>query len=117
VIARTDTPHRTGSYLAFMLHRLSGLALALFLPFHFLVLGLAIEGEARLDAVLAWTDQPLVKIAEWGLVMLLTLHLMLGLRVLLLEWAPWRGHLRHGWIAGGIILALVMGAGFIAGVV
>ena len=37
------------SYLAFVMHRLSGLALALFLPLHFLVLGLAIEGEARLD--------------------------------------------------------------------
>ena len=29
-------------YLAFLLHRLSGLGLALFLPFHFYVLGLAL---------------------------------------------------------------------------
>ncbi|XDZ66109.1 succinate dehydrogenase [Alphaproteobacteria bacterium LSUCC0684] len=110
------SPRRSAGYLAFLLHRLSGLALALFLPFHFLVLGLAIEGEARLDRVLAWTDQPLVKFAEWGLVVLLTLHLMLGLRVLLLEWAPWRGDLRSGWIGGGIILAVLAGIGFILGV-
>lgn len=71
-------------------HRLSGVALALFLPAHFLVLGLAIEADGRLDTVLAWTAQPLVKIAEWGLVMLLTLHLGLGLRVLALEFLPWR---------------------------
>ena len=114
--ARHDTPRRTAGYLAFILHRVSGLALALFLPLHFLVLGLAIEGEARLDQMLAWTDQPLVKFAEWGLVVLLTLHLVLGIRVLLLEWAPWQGHLRSGWIGGGIILAMLVGSGFVFGV-
>ena len=35
----------------------SGLMLALFLPFHFLALGLAIEGEAELDAFIQWSDQ------------------------------------------------------------
>ena len=67
-------------------HRLSGLALALFLPVHFWVLGRALE----LDAFLAWTEQPLVKFAEWGIVLLLALHLAGGLRVLALEFLPWR---------------------------
>lgn len=102
-------------YLAFVLHRLSGLALAGFLPFHFLVLGLAIEGEAGLDAALRWMDRPLVKFAEWGLVVLLTLHLLLGLRVLMLEWGPWSGGLRYGWIGGGIALSILAGLGFLAG--
>ena len=103
-------------YVAFVLHRLSGLALAAFLPFHFLVLGLAIEGEASLDAALRWADRPLVKFAEWGLVVLLSLHLLLGLRVLLLEWGPWNGGLRHGWIYGGALLSVLAGFGFLAGV-
>ena len=106
----------SASYLAFVLHRLSGLALALFLPLHFLVLGLAIEGEARLDAALAWTEQPLVKFAEWGLVVLFSLHLMLGLRVLILEWGPWAGSLRTGWIGGGVLIALLAGGVFVMGV-
>ena len=38
-------------YLAFILHRLSGLGLAIFLPFHLYVLGLALGDGARLDAV------------------------------------------------------------------
>lgn len=67
-------------------HRLSGIALALFLPAHFWVLGRALE----LDAFLAWTEQPLVKVGEWGLVLLLALHLAGGLRVLMLEFLPWR---------------------------
>lgn len=110
------SPRWSVSYLAFVLHRLSGLALALFLPFHFLVLGLAIEGEARLDAMLRWTEQPLVKFAEWGLVVLFALHMMLGLRVMLLEWAPWSGGLRLGWVIAGGGIALIAGFVFIAGV-
>ena len=39
--------HRTSLlWLAALVHRLSGLALAIFLPLHFLALGLAIRGEA-----------------------------------------------------------------------
>ena len=113
----TPHPRWSVSYIAFVMHRLSGLALALFLPFHFLVLGLAIEGEAALDGMLIWTEQPLVKFAEWGLVVLFGLHLMLGMRVLILEWAPWSGGLRPGWVVAGVALALVCGFGFLAGVV
>ena len=76
-------------YLAFLLHRLSGLGLALFLPFHFYVLGLALNDSERLDGFLQWTDNPLVKIAEFGLVFLLALHFFGGLRLLALENLPW----------------------------
>jgi len=86
-------PHRNHpSYWAYLGHRLSGLAPALFLPFHFLFLffGLAVE-QAAMDAALAWTELLIVKLAEWGLVTLLALHLMLGLRVLALELLPCPG--------------------------
>ena len=77
-------------WLAAMLHRISGLALALFLPLHFLTLGLAIQGEARLEGFLRWSDQPLVKAAEIGLVFLITVHLLGGLRILVIENLDWR---------------------------
>ena len=76
-------------YLAFLLHRLSGLGLALFLPLHFYVLGRALAGEAAFDAVLRWTEGPLVKFAEFGLVFLLAVHFFGGLRLLALENLPW----------------------------
>ena len=104
-------PSHPGTWAA-LGHRVSGLALALFLPVHFLALGLAIEGEARLDGFLRWSDQPLVKVTEWGLVVLLTLHLTLGLRVLTIEFLPWRGHLKRA-ISWGAGLALVAGALFL----
>jgi len=46
------------AYWAFLVHRISGLLLALFLPAHFWALSRAIEGEARLESFLRWTDDP-----------------------------------------------------------
>ena len=76
---------QASSYWVAIVHRVSGIALALFLPWHFWVLGRALE----LDDFLKWTEQPLVKAAEWGLVVLLAAHLGGGLRVLALEFLPW----------------------------
>lgn len=78
------------NYWAFLLHRLSGLLLALFLPLHFWALGTAIEGAARLDGFLRWSQQPLVKLAEFGLVVLLAAHLTGGIRLLAIEFLAWR---------------------------
>ena len=71
-------------------HRLSGIALALFLPLHFWALGQALHGEARLESFLRWTDQPLVKASEWAIVLLLAIHLTGGVRILMIEFLPWR---------------------------
>ena len=75
--------HRTSAlWLAALAHRLSGLALAAFLPLHFLTLGLAISGEAKLEGFLRWSDQPIVKLSEAILVFLLAIHMLGGLRLL-----------------------------------
>jgi fumarate reductase subunit D len=107
------------SYLAFMLHRCSGLALVCFLPLHFLVLGLGLEDAAALDEMLVFTQQPLVKFGEWVLVVLFSLHLLLGLRVLVMEWAPWphQGGLRSGWVILAGFIALALGWLFLDGVI
>jgi fumarate reductase subunit D len=78
------------AWWAFLVHRLSGLALAAFLPLHFWALGQALHGEAALDAFLRWTEQPLVRASEWAIVVFLAAHLAGGLRLLALELLPWR---------------------------
>jgi fumarate reductase subunit D len=94
-----------GTFAA-LVHRVSGLALALFLPLHFWALGHALQGAASLDAFLAWTAHPLVKFSEWGLVLLLAAHLAGGLRVLALEFLPWRDwHKTLAAVAAGVSLA------------
>lgn len=78
------------AYWAFVVHRGSGLLLALFLPFHFWALGQALQGAQALDGFLHWTRQPLVKFAEIGLVLLLAAHMAGGVRLLMLEFLAWR---------------------------
>lgn len=93
------------------LHRLSGVALAIFLPLHFWALGNALQ----LDSFLRWTEQPLVKLGEWAIVVALAAHLAGGLRVLAIEFLDW-----HEWqkslaaaaaavaVAVGLALALAL---------
>ncbi|HUP30861.1 MAG TPA: hypothetical protein VM122_11845 [Usitatibacter sp.] len=78
------------AYWAFIVHRISGVALALFLPAHFLFLGTALQGSARMQELLHWTEQPMVIAGEWLLVTLLAAHLAGGLRLLAIELLPWR---------------------------
>ncbi|MDQ6640794.1 MAG: succinate dehydrogenase, cytochrome b556 subunit [Pseudomonadota bacterium] len=102
---------RHPAWWAFAMHRLSGLALAIFLPLHFWALGKAIDGEAALDGFLRFADRPLFKLAEWGLVVLLALHMMGGVRLLLIEFAGGSG-LRKNWIAGALGFAALTGMAF-----
>jgi len=98
-------------YWAFVVHRVSGLLLALFLPMHFLLLATALDGAAALDGWLRLADRPLFKLAEWGLVVLLSLHLVGGVRLLLIEFADWSGP-RKNWIAGALGFAFATGLAF-----
>ena len=113
------------SYFTAIGHRISGVLLSLFLPFHFLLLGTALEGEANFDRYLALTDNLLFKIAEWGLVSLLSLHLFFGLRVLMLELTSWPAakHLGEGenpmiyrwssWVVPSVIASTFVGILFL----
>ncbi len=110
---RRATAHRHYVlWIAALVHRLSGIALACFLPLHFLALGLAIEGEARLDGFLAWTERPVVKLAEAGLVFLLTVHLLGGLRILYIENIAWRP-VQKVLAAGIAVIAAVLALAFL----
>lgn len=95
------------AYWAFIAHRLSGLLLALFLPWHFWALGQALQGAEVLDGFLRWTAQPLVKFAEIGLVLLLATHMTGGVRLLMLEFLAWRDWQRNLLaVAAGVSLAV-----------
>ena len=84
-------PHRNQPlWYAYILHRISGVSLALFLPVHFYILGLVINQPESLDGMLLWTENPLVKFAEFGLVFLLAVHMFGGLRLMALEFLPWK---------------------------
>lgn len=99
------------AWWAFLVHRLSGVALALFLPLHFWALGQALQGPGALDAFLALADRPLFRFGEWGLVVLLALHAAGGARLLLIEFGAWSG-LRKDLVAAAAGFGVVAGLGF-----
>jgi fumarate reductase subunit D len=95
------------SYWTFVVHRVSGIALALFLPLHFWTLGNALQ----LEEFISWSRQPLVKVGEWLIVVALAAHLGGGLRVLALELLPWRDW-QKSLAAAAAALALGVGLAF-----
>lgn len=103
--------HGHRGWWAFLVHRVSGLALAAFLPLHLLALSTSLAGEGALDAFIRWTDRPLFRVAEWGLAVLLAAHLGGGLRLLVIESGPWRGR-RHGLIGWTAAISMLIGIAF-----
>ncbi len=106
----TSAKGHVGTWTA-LVHRVSGILLTLFLPVHFYALGSTLESAAAFDALLEWTQRPLVKFAEWGIVALLAAHLGGGLRVLALEFLPWRDW-QKSLAAAAAALALAVGLAF-----
>jgi fumarate reductase subunit D len=97
-------------FRAFVVHRVSGLLLAVFLPLHFLALGQALSGPSALNAFLAWTHAPWVKASEIAVVFLLAAHLAGGLRLLLVEFVGWRSEAQKALFAGvaGVSIACAL---------
>ena len=88
-------------------HRVSGIALAVFLPLHFWALGNALQ----LDGFLAWTRQPLVKAGEWAIVVALAAHLGGGVRILAIEfldWHEWQKSLAAAAVAATLAVGLAL---------
>jgi len=98
------------AYWAFIVHRVSGLLLAAFIPLHFWALGQALTGEATLQGFIVWTDNVAVKVAEFGLVIALAAHLAGGARLLMLEFLPWRDWQKSLF---AVSVALSVGAGLL----
>jgi fumarate reductase subunit D len=102
--------YRQPDFLAALAHRLSGITLAIFLPIHFMALALALNGADALDKFLIVTTNPLVKLSELVIVLALATHMMLGLRVLAIEFLDFRDRTLT---ALSTCIVLVLGVGFL----
>ncbi len=98
-------------FAAALVHRISGLALAIFLPLHFLALGLALEAE-RFSGFIAWSNHPFVKLSEALLVAALAVHLAGGLRLLAVEFLG-ATRAQAVWIAAAFAVGLGVGVLFL----
>jgi fumarate reductase subunit D len=100
------------AYWAFVVHRVSGIVLTLFLPVHFFVLSQALARPAALDRFLNWTQQPAVKASETLLVLALSAHLAGGVRLLFVEFVGWRRQAQRSWVAVAAGVALFCALAF-----
>ena len=71
--------------VAWLLHRLSGVALAVYLIPHFVSVNAARGGPAALDAELGGFATPLFAAAEYVLVLTVAFHLLNGLRIIAID--------------------------------
>ncbi len=99
-------------WFAYILHRLSGIGLAVFMPFHFWVLSMAMTAPDRLDGFLKMTEAGVVKLAESGLVFLLAVHMFGGLRLIAFEWLFWR-HSQKNLVAGATAVSFLIASLFL----
>jgi len=99
------------AFWAFVVHRISGVLLAVFLPLHFVALSQALAGASALDAFLAWTRNPWVMATEVAVVFLLAAHFTGGLRLLAIEFIGWKGESQKALLAlasgGAVCFALL----------
>ena len=102
-------PHTQPGFVAAVLHRLSGIALAIFVPLHFIALATVLNGADALDSFLSLTRNPFVQLTEMGFVAALALHMALGLRVLAIEFLGMRE-------SRGTVVSVCIGAGIAFGI-
>jgi len=87
---------KTGMW-AWILHRASGIGLAIYLPMHIYVVS-SLHDPAKFDKVMAFVNQPLFKLAEIALLGAVIYHGLNGVRVLIIDWfGGTRVHARVFW--------------------
>lgn len=110
---------------AYSLHRLSGIALILYLPLHLYVTSVRLQGEAAWESLMARFDTPLMHVMEYLLFGAFLFHGFNGLRLFFTELAffvgkpghpepPYRTSIHHQRPAF-IVVMLLAGAFFVLG--
>jgi succinate dehydrogenase / fumarate reductase cytochrome b subunit len=102
------TNYRAGTW-AFIVHRITGLALVAYLCLHIWVISFAalVWGGLTFDRLMAFFDTPLIKALEMGLIALILVHALNGVRILLFDAGIGiRSQRQLFWIAMGLAAVL-----------
>jgi len=105
---KVDLLHnRNEGTIAWFLHRLTGLALVSYIFLHLIVLGSnSLFGPGSFDRLMGSFENPLFKILEIGLILVIGFHMLNGLRVIIADFFDMtRQHRLMFWL---VILLTVM---------
>lgn len=88
--------------VAFVMHRISGLALTLYLILHLYVVS-SLHNPDSFDAAMSFLNQPLFKLLEIGLLFVVIYHALNGVRVFLIDFCNMtRAHATIWWVLAAI---------------
>ena len=73
-------------YVAWLLNRITGIAITCYLVIHIWVIHHLTKGPESFDQVMGFVQQPLFKLGEIGLLGIILYHAANGVRCLFIEW-------------------------------
>ena len=111
---RTLLPLISIGNIAWLLHRLTGVALFLYLITHFISIGRSRQGNLVFDTLLESYRQPLFRIVEGLIIMAVAYHLFNGLRIIAIDFFS----LSHKqkllfWLAMGACVIVLIGVSYL----
>lgn len=97
---------RTGMF-AWLMHRLTGLGLVVYLIIH--VWGLkALSDPETFNSLIAGYHSPLAKMGEFALLVAVTYHAMNGLRIVLIDFLGWSPKQKRLFVTLGVVTVVVI---------
>jgi succinate dehydrogenase / fumarate reductase cytochrome b subunit len=93
-----------GAYM-YVAHRLTALALTVYLYVHLITLGSVLRGREDFDRAMAMMNDPWIRILELGLVGLVLFHTLNGLRLSLVAVFP---GVSQRWLSYGVVTLSVL---------
>ena len=102
---------RTGMF-AWIMHRLTGVGLVVYLMIH--VWGLtSLTDPESFNALIAKYHNPIFKVAEFGLLVAVAYHAMNGLRIVLIDFLGWSPKQKKlFWTLGAVTLTIIAVGGW-----
>ncbi|MGJ3239937.1 MAG: succinate dehydrogenase, cytochrome b556 subunit [Anaerolineae bacterium] len=95
---------------SWVLHRLTGLGVVLFLFIHVIDTAWAVTNPASYEVAIATYQTPLFTIGEFGLIIAVVYHALNGLRIAVMDFKPeWWKHQQKAawWVLGGTAVVLI----------
>jgi succinate dehydrogenase / fumarate reductase cytochrome b subunit len=85
LVRRNLLPQLNTGSVAWALHRITGVALAVYLLPHFISINSARGGREAFDAALGWYTGPLIAASEFVLVLAVAFHMFNGIRIIAVD--------------------------------
>jgi succinate dehydrogenase / fumarate reductase cytochrome b subunit len=104
--------YKTTGFISFVLRRVTGVALVLYLFTHMWVIGSITQGPEVFDARLNLVQTPFFKLAEIALLAAVVYHGLDGIRLLLVNWfkiTDYRKSLLYAVLALSVLLVIAGG--------